>query len=107
MESYEARSPELFTKVVEIIKRDFLPIIERHAISGSAVINSEDETLGDGDALAMLIDIFSERGYFAIVDVNRQDVPESIDPKTFKINRIKKVYRVRVRFKGSAIRRGR
>ncbi|MGB0414680.1 MAG: nucleoside monophosphate kinase [Coraliomargarita sp.] len=108
LDAYEARSPELFTQVVEIIKRDFLPIIERHAISGTAVINSEDETFADQDALAMLIDIFSERGYFAIVDVNRLDVPESIDPKTFKIkNRVKKIYRVRVRFQGSEIRRGR
>ena len=85
-----------------------MPIITRHAISGTAVINSESPIFEDSDALVMLIDIFSERGYHAIVDVNRLDVPESIDPKTFKIrNRIKFVYRVRVRFQGSEIRRGR
>jgi adenylate kinase len=56
----------------------------------------------------MLIDIFSERGYHAIIDIHRDEVPYSIDPKTFKIkNRIKLVYRVRVQFKGSEIRRGR
>jgi adenylate kinase len=56
----------------------------------------------------MLIDIFSERGYHAIVDVNRLQLPDAIDPKTFKIlNSLKKVYRVRVRFPGSEIRRGR
>lgn len=108
LDAYESRSPELFSKVVELILTDFMPIIKRHAISGTAVINSESTVFEDSDALAMLIDIFSERGFFAIVDVNRLDVPESIDPKTFKIkNRMKKIYRVRVRFQGSEIRRGR
>jgi adenylate kinase len=85
-----------------------MPIIERHAISGSAVINTEDSVLHDPDALAMLIDIFSERGYHAIVDLHREEIPDSIDPKTFKIKtRIKLIFRVRVQFKGSDIRRGR
>ena len=56
----------------------------------------------------MLIDIFSERGYHAIVDLHREEIPDSIDPKTFKIKtRIKRIFRVRVQFKGSDIRRGR
>ncbi len=108
LDSYELRNGELFSLVVEAIKEDFLPIIERHAISGMAVINTENKMFHDSIALAMLIDIFSERGYHAIIDINREEVPESIDPKTFKIkNRIKRIYRVRVQFKGSEIRRGR
>ena len=108
LDSYEDRHTELFAKVVEIIRNEFMPIIERHAISGIAVVNTEDETFHDPLALAMLIDIFSERGFHALVDVHRDEVPESIDPKTFKIHtRIKRIYRVRVQFKGSQIRRGR
>jgi len=108
LESYEQRQTELFAKVVNLIREDFMPIIERHAISGTAVVNSEDPVLEDPEALSMLIDIFSERGFHAIVDINREEVPESIDPKSFRIKtRIKKVYRVRVHFKGSQIRRGR
>ncbi len=108
LDSYEQREPELFAKVVGLIQADFIPIIKRHSISGMAVINSEDPILHNVDALAMLIDIFSERGYHAIVDIHREEVPESIDPKTFKIKtRIKKIFRVRVHFKGSDIRRGR
>ena len=108
LDAYETRQPKLFGEVVGLIQRDFMPIITRHTISGTAVINSESSVLEDSDALAMLIDIFSERGYHAILDVNRLDVPESIDPKTFQIrNRQKRVYRVRVRFPGSEIRRGR
>jgi adenylate kinase len=108
LDAYVERQEELFGQVVELIKRDFMPIIERHAISGMAVVNTEDHILDDPDALAMLIDIFSERGYHAIVDLNREEVPDSINPKTFKIKtRIKSIYRVRVQFQGSDIRRGR
>jgi adenylate kinase len=108
LDAYAERQSELFERVVAMIEADFIPIIERHAISGTAVVNSESEVLHDPDALAMLIDIFSERGYHAIVDLHREEIPDSIDPKTFKIKtRIKCIFRVRVHFKGSEIRRGR
>lgn len=108
LDSYEERQAELFSSVVALIKNDFMPIIERHAISGKALVNSESPILDNPDALCMLIDIFSERGYHATIDVHREEVPESVDPKTFKIKtRIKRIYRVRIQFKGSEIRRGR
>lgn len=108
LDAYVERQPDLFDQVVSLIKEHFIPIVERHAISGTAVVNSESEILHDPEALAMLIDIFSERGFHAIVDLNREEIPDSIDPKTFKIKtRIKRIFRVRVQFKGSEIRRGR
>ncbi|MEO0510120.1 MAG: nucleoside monophosphate kinase [Verrucomicrobiota bacterium] len=108
LDTYADRQTDLFVKVVELIKQEFMPIIERHAISGAAVINTESLILQDSDALAMLIDIFSERGYHALIDINREEIPDSINPKSFKIKtRIKRVYRVRITFKGSDIRRGR
>ena len=85
-----------------------MPIIQRHAISGMSVVNTENALFDNPEALTMLIDIFSERGYHATIDIHRVDVPESVDPKTFKINlKIKRIYRVRIQFKGSKIRRGR
>lgn len=108
LDSYADRHTELLDKVVELIREEFIPIIERHAISGSAVVSTESQILEDSNALAMLIDIFSERGYHAIIDIHREEIAESVDPKTFKIRtRIKRVYRVRIAFKGSDIRRGR
>lgn len=108
LDSYEQRQKKLFTQVIETINQEFMPIIVRHAISGMAVVNTEDTIFNDPDALAMLIDIFSERGYHAMIDIHREEIPESVDPKTFKINsRIKRVCRVRIQFKGSEIRRGR
>ena len=108
LDSYEQHQKELFTKVVDAINRHFVPIVKRHAITGMSVVNTEDSLFDDPEALAMLIDIFSERGYHATIDVRREEVPESIDPKTFKINtRIKRIYRVHIQFCGSEIRRGR
>jgi len=72
LDSYEQCNVDLFEKVVNTINHDFMPIIQRHAISGMAVVNTEDAVFHDDQALAMLIDIFSERGYHAIIDVHRE-----------------------------------
>ena len=71
------------------------------------MVNSEDTLFDDPLALAMLIDIFSERGYQALVDVNRIEVPKWIDPETHEITcDQKRIYRFQVMFAASAIRRG-
>jgi adenylate kinase len=93
--------------VVGFIESSMMPIVKCHAISGHANINSEDPLLGEPGAVAMLIDIFSERGYHAVMDIHRIEVPEYFDSTTGKITcRIKKVYRTIIRFKGSELRRG-
>lgn len=107
LDSYEEKNPELFAKVVEVIKKEFIPIIQRHAISGMSVINTENTLFENPCAIAMLIDIFSERGFYAIVDIHREEVPVSVDKETFEIKfRTKRIYRVRINFSGSEIRRG-
>jgi adenylate kinase len=107
LDSYELEHGALFASVVSFIEKKMMPIVLRHAISGIAHINSEDPILDDPLALAMLIDVFSERGYHAVVDIHRVDVPERFDLKTGAIEcRIKKVYRIQIRFPGSEIRRG-
>jgi len=107
LDSYELEHGALFANVVAFIEKKMMPIVLRHAISGIALINTEDPVLDDPLALAMLIDVFSERGYHAVVDIRRIDVPERFDLKTGAIEcRIKKVYRIQIRFQGSEIRRG-
>lgn len=107
LDSYEFGQPELFSKVVCFVSKKIMPIILRHSISGVALINTEDALLDDPTALAMLIDVFSERGYHAVVDIHRIEVPEKFDLKTGAITcRVKKVYRIQIRFQGSEIRRG-
>ena len=107
LDSYELENSELFAKVTQFIETKIIPIVLRHAISGVALINTENSVLDDPLALAMLIDVFSERGYHAAVDIHRIDVPERFDPATGEIKcRVKKVYRIQIRFQGSEIRRG-
>jgi len=107
MDSYAFEHGDLLAKVIGFIEKKMMPIILRHAISGVAHINTEDPVLDDPLALAMLIDVFSERGYHAAVDIHRVDVPERVDLTTGLIeSRVKKVYRIRIRFQGSEIRWG-
>lgn len=107
LDSYELEHEELFAKVVQFIEKKVVPIVIRHAISGTALVNTEESVLDDPLALAMLIDVFSERGYHAAVDLHRIEVPEKFDLVTGQITcRLKKVYRIQVRFHGSEIRRG-
>jgi adenylate kinase len=107
LDSYELEQGELFQQVVGFIEKKIMPIVTRHAISGVAQVNTEDPVLDVPIALAMLIDVFSERGYHAVVDVHKIEVPESVDLRTGKITcRTKKVYRLQIRFQGSEIRRG-
>jgi adenylate kinase len=107
LDEYEIEHTEMFHQVVRFIEEKMMPIVMRHAISGHANINSEDPLWDEHEALAMLIDVFSERGYHASIDVRRHDVPERFDIETGAIQyRQKKVYRITIRFKGSEIRRG-
>lgn len=107
LDSYELEHSPLFAKVVTFIEEKILPIVLRHAISGTAHINTEDKLLEDPLALAMLIDVFSERGYHAGVDIHRIEIPDQIELTTGKVTcRTKKVFRIEIRFQGSEIRRG-
>jgi adenylate kinase len=107
LDGYEYEHADLLAQVVVFIERKIMPIILRHAISGVALVNTEDTLLDDPVALAILIDVFSERGFHATVDLHRIEVPDSFDIATGKIAcRIKKVFRIQIRFQGSEIRRG-
>jgi adenylate kinase len=107
LEQYEQNHKALFQRVVKFIEDKMIPIIRAHAISGHTQINSEDELFDDPLALRMMIDVFSERGFHAMVDIHRMDVPERINPETWEITcRVKRVYRFEVRYQASEIRRG-
>jgi adenylate kinase len=107
LDDYAKERPDLFRHVADLVRMKFMPIVIRHAISGQAQINTEDPVFDEPVALGMLIDIFSERGFHAVIDIRREEIPESLDPRSYKIKtRQKKVFRVNVRFPGSEIRRG-
>lgn len=107
LDGYQVQHPEQFAAVVEFIQSKMMPTIKRYAVSGRARISTEDQLFDDPAALAMLIDVFSERGFRAMVDVQRERTPERVDLSTGEIIMSQKpVYRISVFFEGSKIRRG-
>ena len=67
LDSYELEHNDLFVRIVDLIRDRFVPIITRHALSGRAHVNTEKEIFQDPLAISMLIDVFSERGFHAVV----------------------------------------
>ncbi len=105
LDGYARENRALFSQIAELINAKFIPIIKRHAISGRAVINNEDEVLSDPLALTMLIDIFSDRGYHAVIDKQLTRIPERVNLETGEIEyRPNTTYRIRIYFEGSEIR---
>lgn len=107
LEGYEEQQRPLFERVVKFIECKIIPIVRTHSIAGAARINSEDELLDEPMALRIMLDVLSERGFHALVDVHRVEVPERVIPETWEIvSRMKKVYRIEIHFTPSDIRRG-
>ncbi len=107
LDKYVMEQPELFKKVIHIINDRFMPIIIRHALVGWAIVNSEDPIFERPSALAMLIDIFSERGFQAVVDKNIHELADHVNLETGVVEKhTKHIFRIQVRFPGSDIRRG-
>jgi len=107
LDGYVVGHPALLDRVIGFIEQKMMPIIQTHAISGWADINSEDPLFENPVALAILIDVFSERGFQASVDIRHVEIPDRFDLKTGEIHcRQKKLFRFGIRFKGSHIRRG-
>jgi len=107
LDAYVVEQPLLLERVIVFIDEQMMPTVVRQAIPGIAKINSTDPLFEDPTALAILIDIFSERGYHASVDLHKIEIPERFDLQTGEIHcREKKVFRFSIRFKGSLIRRG-
>ncbi|MBA3684493.1 MAG: nucleoside monophosphate kinase [Planctomycetes bacterium] len=107
LESYERENGAVLKTVIDTIARDFMPVILNHAITGLAKITTENELFANPLAIAMLIDIFNERGYRSTATVEARDIPARINPHTNEIFCIKRPrYRFEIRFQGSVIRRG-
>ncbi|TAG10663.1 MAG: nucleoside monophosphate kinase [Verrucomicrobia bacterium] len=107
LDSYPVENEYLFKQVLEFVQDKMMPIIKRYAVSGRAMINTEDPLFESGLAITMLIDLFSERGFRASMDIHRQEIPQRFDISTGEIEtREKRVYRIMVLFNGSQIRRG-
>ena len=107
LDSYQVEHTETLQKVVQFIQEKMMPVIKRYAVTGRATVNTEDALFKNPVAIAILIDVYSERGFQAMVDIHRLEIPEKVDLNTGIIStREKKVYRMTIFFTGSKIRRG-
>lgn len=107
LDSYQLEHKDLFHRVIGEIQNKFMPIVQRHAIAGLSIINSEDPLFDNPLVLAMVIDVFAERGFRAVANINLAETPDHFDLQTGKITcKTKKIFRFQVRFEGSEIRRG-
>lgn len=106
LESYYQNDRETFHTVIRIIEEEFSPVIQRHAASGYVIINSENKIFENHDAVAMLVDVLSERGFRSAVDTQIAYVPKKINPVNQEIVcETKKRYAIHVRFMRTDLRR--
>lgn len=107
LDGYQRDHRALFARVIAVIESEFVPAILLHAMTGLALITSDNELFADARALAMLVDVLNERGYRATATVEMREVPSRIDPATHYIICTRKPrYRFELHFQGSQIRRG-
>ena len=80
LDNYQSRHGNLFQSVVRVVKHEFMPIVERQAIAGAALIRSSNPVFTNPMAINMALDVLSERGFSVSADTKVTEVPEYVDP---------------------------
>ena len=71
LDHYRATQADLFERVIETITHEFMHIVRRQALSGRAIIRSENRIFSEPSAIDMALDLLSERGYTVTLDYNK------------------------------------
>ena len=70
LDSARRETPELFARSVDLIKSEFIHILQQQSLAGRAIIRSANPLLTEEpSALPLILDILSERGFFVHLDV--------------------------------------
>eukprot|EP00817_Percolomonadidae_sp_ATCC50343_P000509 CAMPEP_0117426570 /NCGR_PEP_ID=MMETSP0758-20121206/6640_1 /TAXON_ID=63605 /ORGANISM="Percolomonas cosmopolitus, Strain AE-1 (ATCC 50343)" /LENGTH=528 /DNA_ID=CAMNT_0005211783 /DNA_START=237 /DNA_END=1820 /DNA_ORIENTATION=- len=85
LDNYQLNHPDLFHEIINIIQSQFMHILRRQALTGVAIIRSENPLFSHPEALNILLDILTERGYTVILDYERRMIPHRINPDTHRI----------------------
>ncbi|KAM9969482.1 hypothetical protein ACTFIR_001317 [Dictyostelium discoideum] len=105
LDEYQNRHNILFTSVVHVIEKEFLPTIRRQAIAGSAMLRITNSIFSSSLAIDMALDLLSERGFRVTFDIKTTYIPRRIDPITHEItNLTKQEYQFKLDFEKPAIR---
>ncbi|CEO95419.1 hypothetical protein PBRA_004145, partial [Plasmodiophora brassicae] len=79
LETYVTAHNDLFSRVINVMEEEFVQILRRQALLGRAIIRTENEIFREPLALDICLDLFSERGYTTVVDVQKRLTPERIE----------------------------
>src|SRR4051812_48886333 len=63
LDDYRSRHSELFDRVINVLMNEFVHIIKRQALSGKAIIRSNNPVFSEQRAIDMALDLLNERGY--------------------------------------------
>lgn len=105
LDEYQYRHAALFEQVIQVVEREFVPVIRRHAIAGIAFVRTMDSIFQSDLAIEMVLDVLSERGYHVLSDMKQMAIPDTLDQETGKIiSVIRTEYQFQVRFQHPEIR---
>lgn len=79
LNSYALEHKELLQQVIIFMKNNFLPILEKQAMAGTAMIKNNDKLLQFPNVIDMIIDVLHERGYYCAVDIHNHYLPVSFN----------------------------
>eukprot|EP01138_Halocafeteria_seosinensis_P003609 gb/GECG01003688.1/.p1 GENE.gb/GECG01003688.1/~~gb/GECG01003688.1/.p1 ORF type:complete len:512 (+),score=81.90 gb/GECG01003688.1/:1-1536(+) len=111
LNTYANDHRELFENVLQLIRDDFIHILQRQALAGRAIIRSNSPLLESKMAINMVLDVLGERGYHVALDVTKERIPDRVDVQVpgetgQKIhNRTVRTFIFHVEFPRPAIRR--
>lgn len=75
LNGYASENKELLKHVVNFMKMNFLPILEKQVMIGNVIIQSDDKLLQIPGVIDMIIDVLHERGYYCAVDKHSHYIP--------------------------------
>jgi adenylate kinase len=106
LDAYRSSSPELLDRVIAVILNDWLHIIRRQALSGRAIIRSDNKIFAEPNAIDMALDLLAERGYSVTLDYTKNRVPARVEADGSIVHTVTKVYEFQIEFPKPTIRRG-
>lgn len=108
LDTYVARQPVLFNSIIQFLEREIIPSVRLHSFAGRVLFRTSNPLLHNREAIAMVTDVLTERGYRVFSSFKDEHIPESIDRETFQIiTRIQRTYDIHIEFPPIRLRGGR
>jgi hypothetical protein len=123
LDRYSTEQPDLFNRVSVKIKEKFLPKIRQGTISGTAIciyfkffnhffpqififllVRSHNPIFQEENAIQMVLDILSDRGFYAVSDTYHTQIPYKVDKEGNIVTKENILYSFKVQFPKSSIR---